>query len=130
MSERETGVVPPEPRPSVRPNRPHIRRHRSVLYTDTEWAQLQAIARLCGKTRSEFIRDVSLGRRVRAKPFLANAELVRELSKSGMTLARLAATAPKSGALPVAADWEAALAEVRALIRRIASTPDASRAQC
>lgn len=130
MSETKSGVAPPEPRPSIRVDRPHIRRQHVVLYTDAEWAHLQEVARLCGMTRSEFIRDISLRRRVRAKPFLANAELVRELAKSGMALLRLAATARESGALPLAADVEAALAELRALIRRITSPEARSGARC
>jgi hypothetical protein len=130
MSESTAGTEQPEPRPLIRLNRPHIRRHRSVLYTDAEWAHVQEVARLCGKTRSEFIRERSLGLRVRGKPFLANAELIRELSKNGMALARLAAMARESGALPLAADWEAALAEVRALLHRIASPEAASGAPC
>jgi hypothetical protein len=129
MSQNKSDVVPPQ-RPSTQPNRPHIRRHHNVLYTDAEWAHLQAIARLCGKTRSEFIRDVSLRRRVRVKPFLANADLVRELAKSGMALTHLAATARESGALPVAADLETALAALRALLRRIAYPEAASGARC
>jgi hypothetical protein len=130
MSENKSGVVPPEPRRSIRPNRPHVRRHRCVLYTDAEWAHLREVALLCGKTRSEFIRETSLRRRVRAKPFLANAELVRELAKSGTALARLAATARESGALPLAADLDAALAEVRMLLRRITSPEASSGARC
>ncbi len=130
MADSTAGVDQPTPRPSVPRERSHIRRQHGVRYTDAEWAHIQAIARLCGKTRSEFIRDVSLRRRVRVKPFLANAKLVRELTKYGMAFVRLAATARESGALPVAADLETTLAELRALIRRIASTPDASTAQC
>jgi hypothetical protein len=130
MSENKSGVVPPEPRQSIRPDRSHIRRHHCVLYTDAEWAHVHEVARLCGKTRSEFIRERSLGLRVRGKPFLANTELVRELSKNGMALARLAATARESGALPLAADLEAALAEVRTLLRRITSPEARSGARC
>jgi hypothetical protein len=120
MSQNKSDVVPPQ-RPSTQPNRLHIRRHRSVLFTDAEWAHVQETARLCGTTRSEFLRETALGRRVRAKPFLANADLVRELAKSGMALTHLATTARESGALPLADKLETALAELRALIRRIAS---------
>ena len=130
MSDRKAVGEHPEPRPPIGPNRPQVRQHRNVNYTDAEWAHLLVVARLCGKTRSAFIRDVSLCRRVRVKPFLANAELVRNLTQSGMVLVRLAATARESGALPVAADLEATLAELRALIRRIAATADASGARC
>jgi hypothetical protein len=101
-----------------------------VLYTDAEWAHLSEIARLCGRTRSEFIRDVSLRRRVQVKPYLVNAELIRELNRSGMALARLAATARESGALPVADQLEAALAEARVLMRRIASPEARPGARC
>ena len=129
MSQNKSDLVPPQ-RPSTQPNRPHIRRRRSVVFTDAEWAHVQETARLCGTTRSEFLRETALGRRVRAKPFLANADLVRELAKSGMALTHLAATARESGALPVAADLETALAGLRALLRRIAYPEAASGARC
>ncbi len=121
MFENESAVMPREPRPGIRPHRPDIRRAHHVLYTDAEWAHLQEIARLCGKQRSDFIRDVSLRRRVRVKPYLADAPLIRALSDSGMALTRLAATARASGALPAAAELDAALAELRQLLRRVAS---------
>lgn len=130
MSENETAVVQPAPRRSIRPNRPGIRRHHFVCYTDAEWAHLQEVARLCGMKPSVFIRETSLRRRVRVKPFLANAELIRELSKNGMALVHLAETARDGGALPVAGEVQAALAELRMLIRRIASSEAQSGARC
>jgi hypothetical protein len=78
-------------------------------------------ARACGKTTRGFIREAALGVRLKAQPFLASAELIRELGKNGMALTLLAATAQASGALPEAQGLEAALAELRALVRQIAS---------
>lgn len=122
MSDSNAGIEQPEPRPSIRPNTRPIRRTRTVLYTDAEWQLVQEAARLSGKTASGLIRDASLGVPVRAKPFLANAELIRELGKSGMALTHLAALAREKGTLPEAGRLETALAELLAVVRRIAAS--------
>jgi hypothetical protein len=130
MSESKAGIEQPEPRPSGRRHTPPFRRGRNVYYTDAEWQVVEEAALLCGKSVRRFIRETSLGVPVRARRFLADAELIRELGKSGLALARLAATARESGALPLADNAEAALAELRALVRRIASPQAASGARC
>ncbi len=101
---------------------------RAVWYTDAEYDLVREAAKLCGKPTSVFVRAESLGRRYKTRAFLANAELVRELSKSGVALTRLAATARETGALPVADVLETALQELRALLRQIVSAGSA-RAQ-
>ncbi|HVH08781.1 MAG TPA: hypothetical protein VM736_03210 [Gemmatimonadales bacterium] len=98
-----------------------LRRIRSVLYNDAEWHAVEEAARLHGKAPRVFVREVSLGTLPPARPGVLDAPLVRELGQSGTALARLAATARASGALPQAATLEAALAELLALVRRIAS---------
>jgi hypothetical protein len=83
-------------------------------------------ARLCGKTTRAFIREAALGVPIKVQPFLADAELIRELGRNGLALFRLAAIARASGALPQAERLEAALAEVLALVRRIDATHHAA----
>jgi len=122
MAESTPGAEQQGQQQSVRHNRRPIRRTRTVLYTDAEWQLVQEAARLSGKTASGLIRDASLGVPVRAKPFLANAELVRELGASGMALTQLAALARARGTLPEAERLETALAELLALVRRIAAS--------
>lgn len=94
------------------------RRGRTVCYNDLEWQQVAEAARLCGKPTGRFIRDTSLGARPRVEPPLANAELIRELGRSGTALARLAAQAKATGALPEAASLDAALAQLCDLVRQ------------
>jgi hypothetical protein len=130
MSETKAGVAPPRQHQSLRHKTPPFRRSRNVHYTDAEWQLVAEAARLCGKPVRRFIREASLGVPVRARRFLADAELIRELGRSGMALVRLAATARESGTLPVVNNVEAALAELRALVRRIASPQAASGARC
>ena len=98
-----------------------LRRIRSVLYNDAEWQAVEEAARLHGKAPRVFVREVSLGTLPPARPAFVDAPLLRELGQSGTALARLAATARASGALPQAAILDAALAELLALVRRIAS---------
>lgn len=98
-----------------------LRRNRSVMYTDGEWQAVQEAARLHGKAPRVFVREASLGMLSSAKPRLTHAPLIRELTVSGTALARLAATARASGALPQAAVLEAALAELMAVVQQIAA---------
>src|SRR5438128_762914 len=103
-----------------------LRRARTVHYTDAEWQAVREAARLCGKAARRFVRDTSLGALPNVPPLLANADLIRELGRSGNALVRLAVTARESGALPEAATLNAALAELLAIVRRLTpprSTP-------
>src|SRR5260370_13608518 len=110
----------PEPPSSARgPRGCELKRRRSwVGFKDSEWQQIVEAARLCGKPTRVFIRDVSLGSRP-PEPLVANAELIRELGRSGTALRQLAASARATGALPEATSLEAALTHVCDLVRRI-----------
>jgi hypothetical protein len=121
MPEKPTVLEEGGARRTVGRNGQPLRRTRSVPLTDAEYQLVDEAARLCGKPTGAFIREAALGVRLQAQPFLADAELIRELGRSGMALARLAAAAQASGAVPEALGLEAALAELRALVRRIAS---------
>jgi len=125
MSESKAGVEQPHPHRSVLRKKP-LRRNRSLPLTDAEYQLIDEAARLCGKTTRAFIREAALGVPLKADPFLADAELIRELGRNGLALFRLAATARTDGALPQAEQLEAALAEVLALVRRIESTHHAA----
>lgn len=122
MFESEAGVEQPEPRRPARRKKQPLRRNRSLPLTDAEYQLIDEAARLCGKTTRAFIREAALGVPIKVQPFLADAELIRELARNALALARLAATARASGALPAADELDAARLEVVALIRRIAST--------
>ncbi len=96
-----------------------LKRRRSwVSFNDAEWQQLVEAARLCGKPTRVFVRDTSLGSRP-PEPLVANAELIRELGRSGTALRHLAASARATGTLPEATSLEAALTHVCDLVRRI-----------
>jgi hypothetical protein len=120
MSESAPGVEQSQqPRQPVRRKKPPLRRNRSLPLTDAEFQLLDEAARVCGKTTRAFIREAALGVPIKVQPFLADAELIRELGRNAMALAGLAATARASAALPEANRLEAALAEVLALVGRI-----------
>jgi uncharacterized protein (DUF1778 family) len=119
MPESEAGVEQPEPRQPVRRNKRPLRRNRSLPLTDAEYQLIDEAARLCGKTTRAFIREAALGVPIKVQPFLADAELIRELGSSALALARLAATARASGALPAADELDTARVAVLALIRQI-----------
>jgi len=61
--------------------------------------------------------------------FRADAEVIRELGRAGNAIVRLAATARESGALPEARLLDSALAELLALVRRLAAGHDAPAPQ-
>jgi hypothetical protein len=126
MSEIEAEVEQPEPSPSIprsswrrRPRNNRVRRSPRIWYTEEEYRQVDESARLCGKVTGAFIREASLGMPFKAQPFLANAELIRELGKSGLALFRLEAIARETGAFPVADRLEKARLELLALVRQI-----------
>lgn len=127
MSETKAGLEQPDPLPSFRRKQRPLRRNRSLPLTDAEYQLIDEAARLCGKTTRAFIREAALGVPIKADPFLADAELIRELGRSALALFRLEATARSSGALPEAQSLEAALGEVLALVRRIEGVHAAPR---
>jgi hypothetical protein len=129
MSEIEAEIEQPE-RPEPNPSTPHkswrrrprknrVRRSPRIWYTEQEYKVVDESARLCGKLTAAFIREASLGMPLKAKPFLANAELIRELGRSGLALFRLEAIARETGASPVADRLEKARLELLALVRQI-----------
>jgi hypothetical protein len=119
MSESNPPVQEPPPaRHGSRGCAPH-RRPRTLWFSEEEWQQIRAAAERCGKPPSCFVRDTSLGARFTAVPLLVNAELIRELGRSGTALSRLAASAKATGALPEATSLEAALASLCDLVRQI-----------
>jgi hypothetical protein len=142
MSEIETKVEQPEPNPSIpryvwrrgygwrrRPPNNRVRRSPRIWYTEEEFEQVDYAAMLCEKPTNTFIRAASLGVRLTAQPFNANAELIRELGKNGMALSRLAAIARETRALSVAERLDAALQELLALLGQIAPNGGGKRAR-
>jgi hypothetical protein len=127
MSEIDADVEQPEPNTSIprtswrRRPRKRVRQSPRIWYTEEEYKQVAESSRLCGKPTGVFIREASLGMPLKAQSFRANAELVRELSKSGMALTHLAAIARETGTFSVADRLEKALQELRALVRQVAS---------
>jgi len=127
----ETRVVVPEPEAPRRIGRrgAPLRRGRTVHYTDAEWEAVRESARQCGKAARRFIRDASLGALPTVETFRADADVIRELRRAGNAIVRLAATARESGALPEARVLDSALADLLALVRRLASGHNASAPQ-
>jgi hypothetical protein len=127
----ETQVVVPEPETPRRTGRrgAPLRRGRTVHYTDAEWEAVREAAQQCGKAARRFVREASLGALPTVETFRADAEVIRELRRAGNAIVRLAATARESGALPEARRLDSALADLLALVRRLAAGHHASAPQ-
>src|SRR5260370_31323446 len=85
MSESKAGVEQPQPHRSALRKKP-LRRNRSLPLTDAEYQLIDEAARLCGKTTRAFIREAALGVPLKADPFLADAELIREAGRNGLAI--------------------------------------------
>jgi hypothetical protein len=124
----ETRVVVPDPEAPRRTGRrgAPLRRGRTVHYTDAEWEAVREAAQRYGKAARRFVRDASLGALPAVETFRADADVIRELGRAGNAIVRLAATAREGGALPEARLLDSALAELLALVRRLAADHNAS----
>ena len=114
-SETTRATLAPAPARARAPRRPH-----KVRYTDAEWARVERSAQLVGRAPARYVREVSLGAVPRAPRSRADAALLRELGRVGLTLSQLSAEL-KSGdaASSRADDVDAALAELLVVVRRI-----------
>ena len=57
-----------------------------VLFTETEFSEVQALADGAGMTVSAYLRNTTLGQRPKPKPSRIASELVRELNRIGVNL--------------------------------------------
>ncbi len=112
-------VEEPEVRVAIR--HPHKTRRvpHDIGYTATEWQAITDGAEACHKTASGFVRETSLAAALGGQSAPEKLPLIAELGRCGTALARLAATAKATGALPEAAPLEAALAELLVAVRRL-----------
>lgn len=90
-----------------------------VCFRDTEYARIAERARECGLPAGRYIREAALGTAPRARRNHLELELVRELSRIGSTLNRLARGAGPDEEAGREAELREVLGEVRALIRRL-----------
>jgi len=119
MSEIKADVEQPETPTSILRNK-GLRRCRRIKYTEQEYDLIEEAAEMSGIPIDVFIREESLSVQFKARPFLRNAEVLGELRKCGVVLARVAATARETGALPGVDELETALQELQALVCQIA----------
>ncbi len=120
MSEIKAEIKQPEPPASIFRSKER-RRVRRIDYTEQEYDLVEQAAEMEGKPIDVFIREESLRVQFKARPFLRNVELVRELKECSIALHRLATNARETRALPAADELETALEELRALVRQIAA---------
>ena len=92
---------------------------RNIRYTAAEWQAIVEAARTAHTTASAFVRETSLAAVPGDHATPETTPLIVELGRCGTALARLAATAKATGALPDAARLETALAELLAAVRRL-----------
>ena len=119
MPESNAGVEDQEVRLAIQ--RPHRTRRvpHDIRYTTTEWQSISDAAEACHKTATGFVRETSLAAALGGHSAPEKLPLIAELGRCGTALARLAATAKATGALPQAAPLEAALAELLVAVRRL-----------
>lgn len=96
------------------------REPRKIRFTSAEWQIIAERARACGKPPARYVRETSLGATPRPRNSQTNAELIRELGRIGMALTHLAASAKERGMVGEIAAIERTLAEVLAVVRRLA----------
>ena len=118
-SQSNADVEEPEGRVAIRgPHRTRRVAHQ-VGYTATEWQAICDAAGACHRTGAGFVRETSLAAAMGAQSAPEKLPLIAELGRCGTALARLAATAKATGALPQAESLEAALAELLTAVRRL-----------
>ena len=119
--EPESNAEGEEPEVRVATRHPDRKRRmpHEIGYTRTEWQAISDAAEACHKTASGFVRETSLAAALGGHADPEKLPLIAELGRCGTALARLAATAKATGALPQAESLEAALAELLAAVRRL-----------
>lgn len=99
--------------------RKDTRQPRKIRYTDAEWSTIVERARAAGRPPARYVRETSLGVVPRAPRGRADAAVIHELGRIGITLNRLASTASGTESGQTAAAIEAALGELLAVVRRL-----------
>jgi hypothetical protein len=118
-SQSNADVEEPEGRVAIRAPRRTGRGAHLVRYTTTEWQTICDAAEACHKTGPGFVRETSLAAARGGQSAPEKLPLIAELGRCGNALARLAATAKATGALPQAESLEVALAELLTAVRRL-----------
>jgi hypothetical protein len=96
------------------------RQPRKVRYTEAEWLAVVERAHAAGRPPARYVREVSLGATPKMRRGREHDEIVHELGRIGTTLTRLSAAAAEAGLASQHARIEAALAELLAVVRRVA----------
>jgi hypothetical protein len=97
-----------------------------VRYRAAEVQLVRERARACGVPLARYLRDVSLGAVPRERRHRAADEVIRHLARIGNNLNQLAREAHTCRRLPAEATLNAALGELRRLIRHLATDDDAA----
>jgi len=120
-ADAESNAETEEPAVRVASRRPRSlpRLRHPIGYAKTEWQAISDAAEACHKTATGFVRETSLAAAMGAQSAPEKLPLIAELGRCGTALARLAATAKATGALPQAESLEAALAELLTAVRRL-----------
>ena len=100
--------------------RKSIRQPRKVRYTEAEWSVVVDRARATGRPPARYVREISLGATPKVRRSREHDEIIYELARIGTTLTRLESAAMENGLTSEQESVEAALAELLALVRRLA----------
>lgn len=107
------------PRKGYRKSDPLRRCHTLKTYlTGEERARIEAAADAAGLTVAAYVRASALGSRPKAKPALANAQLIRELNAAGVNLNQIARRL-NTGQEVIAHEIRGAVLAIVTLIERV-----------
>lgn len=110
------------PRPRREASEQRIARLPSPRVTPAELVQVEQQAGAAGLTAAEFLRRLALEASVTPRRSRSDEAMLVELNRIGVNLNQLA-RASNSGRPPAAAELQAALAELRDIMRRLADGP-------
>ena len=96
------------------------RQPRKIRYTEAEWSLVVDRARATGRPPARYVREVSLGATPKVRRGREHDEIIHELALIGTSLTRLESAAKENGFALQQESVEHTLAELLALVRRLA----------
>ena len=100
--------------------RKSVRQPRKIRYTEAEWSLVVDRARATGRPPARYVREVSLGATSKVRRGREHDDLIYELGRIGTTLTRLGLVAKENGFTSQEESIQAVLAELLAVVRRLA----------
>ncbi|MGH7513404.1 MAG: plasmid mobilization protein [Gemmatimonadales bacterium] len=97
-----------------------VRQPRKIRYTEAEWSLVVGRARATGRPPARYVREISLGANPKVRRGREHDDIIHELGRIGTTLTQLGSVTKENGFTSQNESIQAALAELLALVRRLA----------